>query len=207
MATAKSDRETGQLPKFGRKEPSPLGPSALSKSVNGKEKASHSAKAEERSHSRASGKGRATPVFTSSEEEEDPEEAAEKARRAAAKKKKLARAAAAAADTSAAPSPAPVVSHGPRLRKVKRLPSPLPTDRKELRLLHGEKYADMMTVFAELQAEKARAERCAAEQGDPSTLWSDNETHAKVNEYNALREQVAKIKEAVDASLRADGQQ
>lgn len=191
------------MPKFGKKEPSPLGPSALSKGVNGKEKVSSSARAEERSHSRASGKGRATPVFTSSEEEEDPEEAAEAARRAAAKKKKKLALAAAAAATPAASSP----SNAPRLRKIKRLPSPLPTDRKELRLLHGEKYAEMMTTFAEIQAEKARAERCAAQQGDPSTLWSEDETHAKVKEYNTLHEQVGKIREAVDASIRAEGQE
>lgn len=173
----------------------------MSKGVNGKDKVSHSARAEERSQSRASGKGRATPVFTSSEEEEDPEEAAEAARRAAAKKRK--KLALAAAATAAASPP----SHAPRLRKVKRLPSPLPTDRKELRLLYGEKYAEMMTAFAEIQAEKARAERCAAQQGDPSALWSEDETRAKVNEYNTLHEQVAKIREAVDASLRVEGQE
>ncbi|KAG8930481.1 hypothetical protein FRC01_002710 [Tulasnella sp. 417] len=204
VATAKSDRDTASLPKFVRKEPSPLGPSALSKGVNGKDKVSSTARAEERSHSRASGKGRATPVFTSSEEEEDPDEAAEAARRAALKKKKkLAPAAAVTAAATAAPSP----PNARRPRKVKRLPSPLPTDRKELRLLHGEKYAEMMTTFAEIQAEKARAERCAAQQGDPSTLWSEEETRAKVNEYNTLHEQVAKIREAVDASLRAEGQE
>ncbi|KAG9051361.1 hypothetical protein FS837_008456 [Tulasnella sp. UAMH 9824] len=204
VATAKSDRETASLPKFGKKEPSPLGPSALSKGVNGRDKVSSSARTDERSHSRASGKGRATPVFTSSsEEEEDPEEAAEAARRAAAKKKKKLALAAAAAATPAASSP----SNAPRLRKIKRLPSPLPTDRKELRLLHGEKYAEMMTAFAEIQAEKARAERCAAQQGDPSTLWSEDETRAKVNEYNTLHEQVAKIREAVDVSIRAEGQE
>ncbi|KAG8900821.1 hypothetical protein FRC00_010922 [Tulasnella sp. 408] len=203
VVTAKSDRETASLPKFGKKEPSPLGPSALSKGVNGRDKVSSSARAEERSQSRASGKGRATPIFTSSEEEEDPEEAAEAARRAAAKKKKKLALAAAAAATPAASSP----SNAPRLRKIKRLPSPLPTDRKELRLLHGEKYAEMMTAFAEIQAEKARAERCAAQQGDPSTLWSEDETRAKVNEYNTLHEQVAKIRGAVDASIRAEGQE
>lgn len=126
--------------------------------------------------------------------------AAEAARRAAAKKRKLALAAAAAS------SPAPVASNAPRLRKVRPLPTPLPTDRKELRLLYGDKYPEMLASYAELQAEKAKVERCAVEQGDPSTLWPESDFRAKINEYSTLHNQVQVLKEAVDASLRAEGQ-
>ncbi|KAG9017496.1 hypothetical protein FRB90_001089 [Tulasnella sp. 427] len=200
ISAAKSDRETSTLPKFGRKEPSPLGPSALPKGINGKEKPASSSKHDERSQSRASGKGRHTPVFTSSseEEEEDAEAAALAARKAAAKKKKLALKAAGA-------SSPPESSHRPRLRKIPPLQAPLPSDRQELRLMDEEKRAEAMIVSAEIQAEKARLTRCLVGQGDPSTLWTDQEMNAKGEELKILCDQIAEIGLAVQQSLRAEG--
>ncbi len=119
-------------------------------------------------------KPRRTYEYTSSEEEEEDEEMA---RRRKAK--------------YAGSSKSSTVN-----RNSSRPVEPLPTDRTGIKLRYSEIYARYIKLYAELQGEKAVAERVEAGVADGSTLSKLSTPHAmrlKADEYARLGLELARL--------------